>query len=167
MYTIAKEAARRKLWNAAVVFFQIILSQAKIDLRKQRKQNISDTLQLERKEKQFLKAMKVVQKAKNEHDLCLLHKGPLTKKSRCNFQPFNSKLNESDKLEQLENPAPILDRDALFYYSEGSRKSRRDKGRLKWIEDTKLNKTEEHYFTSAAISQSDSLCVASQIRVIR
>ena len=168
LFTIAREAAKRKIMNAAVMFFEILLFRLKRDLRKQIKQdgNLS-SLAYSKLETRYKQTQNFTKKAKYHHDTRLMNKGEYTSKSRCNSVPFDNKLKNRLRYESAHGKEPILDRDTLLYYMDSSRHKRLLLGRQNWTTGPQLNKTDKLRILGGATVQCDSLCRGNQLRVIR
>ena len=169
LLTIAKAAAKRSLLNAAVAFFEIILNQMKIELRKQNekiiKSNSSETLEF--KKRHYEELYNITKYVKHKHDEYLLNKDPLIHKSRCcNAKPYNKTMKNFTNIQDM---SPILNRDTLYFYNADLRKNRRLLGRQKWNQSTKLSETdgEHEIFDGASILQRDILCMGAQLRVMK
>ena len=76
-------------------------------------------------------------------------------------------MKNSLRYESVHGKAPILDRDALLYYLDSTRKNRLALGRQNWSDTTQLNKTDKLNILGATTVQGDSLCRGFQIRVMK
>ena len=114
------------------------------------------------------RARKLYKGARKIHDVELIRRGQYGElgQYRCNFETFDLKLRKKISIEtQSKLHSNILDRDTLYSLKPDERNARLIHGRQRWTQPKKYDPMDNVFLQSATITQMDTLCNGTQLRV--
>ena len=158
---MASQAIKHKLFEAAVVFFDVL----KRTVSKEYKYHREKSAIFGNFHVSYQQAHELHQNALKIHDKVLLHKGQYGMLHVCRDQPYDATIKSRKALEIFENVQYILDRDNVYRFKAKERIKRTRLGRKKWVGEFKIPQKESQSFQKTTMIQINRLCNGQQIKV--
>lgn len=162
IFTMADQALKHKLFDAAVVFYQVLVNQIP------KKKSPSERFPLYFNNFQISNKMAkhLLERAKKIHDEVLASKGQFGLIHRCTSEPYRSTTAIYNHTKPMSHHTErISNREMVYRFKRKVRRKRTLLGRTKWVGDYKLSETERNKLQLLTVQQQDKLCTGEQIKV--